>query len=91
MDKIGDLLGRERRARKFCESLEIDAFGEPQAHEQEFVGGFAVRQRLVDDDTVVITLDALEPGLGALLRRRGPTASADVEATVSTRPMPAYS
>ena len=84
-DEIGNLFGREWRPCKRCELLEIDAFGKPQAHEQVFVGSFAVRQRVIDDNTVAITLDAVEPSLRPLLRCRGAAASADVEPTVSPR------
>ena len=45
-------LGIERAAGKRRVALGIDAFGEPQPHQQEFVGDFARGELLVDDEAV---------------------------------------
>ena len=48
----------------------IDAFGEPQAHEQELVGHLLAGERLVFDHAMAARLDPLEPGSPAASRSR---------------------
>ncbi len=47
-------------------ALGIDAFGEPQAHQQEFVGALFAVEEIVGDDAVAVGLDPHQPGLRAL-------------------------
>ena len=47
-----DALGIERAAGERLVARRVDAFGEPQAHQQEFVGPLLARERVVDDQAV---------------------------------------
>ena len=73
---------RQRRARERGEALEVDAFSEPQSHQQELVRRFDPAQRLVGDDAVAVRFDPHQPGLRALLGRGGVAAAVDVEAAM---------
>ena len=44
----------------------IDALGEPQAHQQEFIGALFAVEAIVGDDAVAVGLDPHQPRLGAL-------------------------
>ena len=57
----------ERAAGQRRVTLGIDAFGEPQSHQQEFVGALFAVEEIVGDDAVAVGFDAHQPGLGALL------------------------
>ncbi len=54
--ELGDLLFRERPAGERGEAREVDAFGEPQAHQQEFVARLDAAERFVGDDAVAASL-----------------------------------
>ena len=77
--RIERAAGERRVARR------IDAFGEPQSHQQKFVGHFARRQRLVDDEAVAVRLDAHQPGFRPLLGLGGVAAAVDVEPAMRAR------
>src|SRR5262249_8323391 len=63
----------------------VDALGETQSHQQEFVRALAARQHLVADDAMAIRLDPHEPGFRTLLGRGGVALAANVEAPVRAR------
>ena len=71
--------GERRIARR------IDAFGEAQPHQQEFVGALFAREHLVGDEAVAELLDAHQPGLGPLFGRGGVAAAVDVEPAMRAR------
>ncbi len=77
-DAIRDRAGGRQSAR---EARGIDAVGEPQAHQQKFVGHFFARKHVVGDEPMAVGLDAREPGFGAFFRRGGVAFAGDVEAT----------
>ena len=52
----------------------IDAFGQPQAHQQKFVGAFLAVEMIVGDDPMAVGLDPHQPGLGTLFGGNGMTA-----------------
>ena len=75
-----DALRVERAAGERRVARRVDAFGEPQAHQQEFVG--RSRSRVSISSTIrpwPVRLDAHQPGFRALLGRGGAAAAVDVE------------
>ena len=66
-------------------ALGVDAFGEPQTHQQIFVGLLGARQRLVGDDAMAAGLDTHQPGLGAPLGRGRVTRAVDRRAARARR------
>ena len=64
----------------------VDAFGEAQAHQQEFVGLFDAVSVSSVIDAVADRLDAHQPGLGALLGRGRVARAVDVEAAMRAGP-----
>ena len=67
-------------------ALGIDAFGEPQPHQQEFVGALLAIEHVVGDDAMAVGLDPHQPGLGAFLGRGRMPDAADVEPAMRARP-----
>ena len=78
--------GSSDRPDKRPETRNIDAFGEPQPHQQELVGHFLARQRVVGDEAVAGGLDAHEPGLRPFFRRCRVPVALDIESPVGARP-----
>ena len=76
----------ERAAGQRRIALGVDALGEPQSHQQEFVGAFFAVEVIVGDDAVAVGLDAHQPGLGTLLGRDRVPAAVDVEPAMRARP-----
>ena len=66
--------------------IEVDAFGEPQAHQQRLVGLLGLAQAHAFEHAMTAGLDALGPALGQPLGRRGVTGAADQQAAVRARP-----
>ena len=60
----------------------IDAFGEPQAHQQELVGHLRAQQHLVGDDAVAERFDPHQPGFRTPLGSGGVALAVDVEAAM---------
>src|SRR5258708_5608561 len=60
----------------------IDALGEPQAHQQKFIGALFAVQPIVGDDTMARRLDAHQPRLGALFGRDRMPDAIDIEAAM---------
>ena len=72
-------LGIERAAGQRRIAPGVDALGEPQSHQQEFVGAFFAVEAIVGDDAVAVGLDAHQPGLGTLLGRDRVPDAVDIE------------
>ena len=60
-------------------ALRIDAFREPQSHQQEFVGALLAVERVVGDDAVARGLDPHQPGFRPLFGGGGVAHAVDVE------------
>ena len=78
--------GVERPAGQRRVALRIDAFGEPQAHQQKFVGDFLAREHVVGDEAMPVVLDAGEPSLRALFGRGCMPVAVDIEPAMRARP-----
>ena len=63
----------------------LDAFGEPQTHQQIFVGAFAGRERLIDGQSGAAGLHAHQPAFRPPLGFRRIAASAEVEPAMRAR------
>ena len=81
----GDARRVERPAGERLKTRNIDAFGEPQPHQQELVGHVLTRQRVVGGEAMTGGLDAHEPRLRPFFRRRRMPVALDVEPAVSAR------
>ena len=81
-----DAVGIECPAGDGGVAFHVDAFCEPQTHEQELVGNFLAREQVVGGEPVPARLDLREPCLGAFLRRGGVAVAVDVEASVGAGP-----
>ena len=75
----------ERTPGQLREARRVDAFGEPQPHQQKFVGNFVRLQHFVDGKPVAIGLDQSEPGFRFLFGLGGVTASVDIEPAMRAR------
>ena len=69
----------ERAAGEPLVARGVDAFGEPQPHQQELVGHLRAQQRVVADDAMAERLDPHQPGLRPPLGRGGVALAVDVE------------
>ena len=63
-------------------ALGVDALGEPQSHQQEFVGALFAVEAIVDHDAMAVGLDAHQPGLGTLFGGDGVPDAVDIEAAM---------
>ncbi len=75
----------ERPARNLFEALRTDAFGEPEPHQQIFVGAFLARQRLVDNEAVTERFNPHQPAFRSLLGRGGDSSAALDDAAMGAR------
>jgi hypothetical protein len=75
----------ERAAGKRGVTFGIDALGEPQAHQEKFVGALFAVQRIVGDDAIAHGLDPHQPALWALLGRDRMADAADIEPAMRAR------
>ena len=74
--------GSSARPDKRRVALRVDAFGEPQAHQQKFVGALFAVEMIVGDDAVAVGLDPHQPRFGTLLGGDRVPDAADVEAAM---------
>ena len=65
--------------------MRLDAFDQPQPHQQKFVGDFTGLQFLVDRQTDALRFDALEPPFRLLVGFGGVAPSVDIQAAVRAR------
>ena len=75
----------ERAARQRLIASRINAFGQPQPHQQKFVGALFAVEAIVGDDAMAVGLDPHQPGFGALFGGNGVARAADVEAAMGAR------
>ena len=75
----GDAARIERAAGERRIAPGVDALGEPQAHQQKFVGALFAVEAVVGDDAVAVGLDPHQPCLGALFGRDRVPDAVDIE------------
>ena len=80
-----DALRVERAAGEPRVARGVDAFGQPQAHQQELVRHLLARERLVGFDPVSERLRAHQPGLRPLRGRGGAALGSDIKPAVRAR------
>ena len=81
----------ERAAGERSEARRVDAFGEPQPHQQELVGHLLARQRVVGDEAVAAASTRISQASGRFsvaVAWRSPSMSSR---PCAPGPMPAYS
>src|SRR4051794_30915438 len=72
---------RERRI-----ALGVDAFRQPQTHQQKFVGALFPVQGIVGDDAMAIRFDPHQPRHGSLFSGDGVPDAGDIEPRMRARP-----
>ena len=75
----------ERAAGERRVAAGIDALGQPQAHQQKFVGALFAVEAIVGNDAVAVGLDPHQPGFGTLFGRDRMARAIDVEAAMGAR------
>ena len=83
--EYGDPARVERAAGQGGIAFGVDALGEPQSHQQKFVGAFFAVEKIVGDDAMAVGLDAHQPGLRAFFGRDRVPDTIDVEAAMRAR------